>query len=160
MRSPPEPGNTHLVHPPPSTKTSRHARRIAPTLIILLVLPPMLAHSTPGLVLGVGAGRAVAAPPPSGDPDGPAPGAAGGLARGAAVGRGHRTNSFCQRTEKLLRGLGEEIDALLDRSERAVRQHAVAAYRKSKLSGRAELAAFFLEDLVLPPEPRCARDRA
>jgi hypothetical protein len=26
-------------------------------------------------------------------------------------------------------------------------------YRKSNLSGRAELAAFFLEDLLLPPEP-------
>lgn len=87
------------------------------------------------------------------------------------------------RAEKLLRGLGEEIDAqlrrwnltpaereialfllkgyghkeiaaLLERSERTVRQHAVAVYRKSNLSGRAELAAFFLEDLMLPPEPR------
>jgi hypothetical protein len=31
-----------------------------------------------------------------------------------------------------------------------VRQHAVAVYRKSGLAGRAELAAFFLEDLLLP----------
>jgi DNA-binding CsgD family transcriptional regulator len=37
------------------------------------------------------------------------------------------------------------------RSERTVRQHAVAVYQKSGLAGRAELAAFFLEDLLLPP---------
>ncbi len=36
------------------------------------------------------------------------------------------------------------------RSERTVRQHAVAVYQKSGLNGRAELAAFFLEDLMLP----------
>jgi hypothetical protein len=32
-------------------------------------------------------------------------------------------------------------------------QHAVAVYQKSGLQGRAELAAFFLEDLQLPREP-------
>jgi DNA-binding NarL/FixJ family response regulator len=54
----------------------------------------------------------------------------------------------------LLKGYGhKEIAKLLGRSERTVRQHAVAVYRKSNLSGRAELAAFFLEDLLLPPEP-------
>lgn len=91
------------------------------------------------------------------------------------------------RAEKILRGLGEEIDrqlkdwdltpveretalmllkgfghkeiaALQQKSERTVRQHAVAIYRKSGLSGRAELSAFFLEDLLLPAsapdEPR------
>ena len=36
------------------------------------------------------------------------------------------------------------------RSERTVRQHAVAVYRKARVSGRAELAAFFLEDIALP----------
>lgn len=36
------------------------------------------------------------------------------------------------------------------RSERTVRQHAVAVYQKSGLGGRAELAAFFLDDLPLP----------
>jgi DNA-binding CsgD family transcriptional regulator len=36
------------------------------------------------------------------------------------------------------------------RSERTVRQHAVAVYEKSGLGGRAELAAFFLEGLMLP----------
>lgn len=37
-----------------------------------------------------------------------------------------------------------------ERSHQTVRQHAAAVYRKGKLSGRAELAAFFLEDLILP----------
>lgn len=36
------------------------------------------------------------------------------------------------------------------RSDRTIRQHAVAIYQKSGLGGRAELAAFFLEDLMLP----------
>jgi DNA-binding CsgD family transcriptional regulator len=51
----------------------------------------------------------------------------------------------------LLKGLGhKDAAAVLDRSERTVRQHAVSVYRKSGLSGRAELSAFFLEDLLLP----------
>ncbi len=51
----------------------------------------------------------------------------------------------------LLKGYGhKEIAALCGRSERTVRQHSVAVYRKSSLAGRAELAAFFLEDLLLP----------
>ena len=44
----------------------------------------------------------------------------------------------------------KQIAALSSKSERTVRQHAVAVYRKSKLGGRAELAAFFLDGLVLP----------
>ena len=93
--------------------------------------------------------------------------------------RGAERDAWCARAEKLLRGLGEEIDhqlreweltpveretallllkgyghkeiaALQQKSERTVRQHAVAVYRKSGLSGRAELSAFFLEDLLLP----------
>ena len=36
------------------------------------------------------------------------------------------------------------------RSPQTVRQHAAVVYRKGQLSGRAELAAFFLEDLMLP----------
>jgi DNA-binding CsgD family transcriptional regulator len=39
------------------------------------------------------------------------------------------------------------------RSERTIRQHAVAVYQKSGLKGRAELAAFFLDDILLPPQP-------
>jgi hypothetical protein len=31
-----------------------------------------------------------------------------------------------------------------------VRQHAVAVYKKAGVQGRAELAAFFLEDLTVP----------
>lgn len=37
-------------------------------------------------------------------------------------------------------------------SERTVRQHSVAVYRKSGLGGRAELAGFFLEPLLLPED--------
>jgi DNA-binding CsgD family transcriptional regulator len=52
----------------------------------------------------------------------------------------------------LLKGLShKEIAAHTSRSERTVRQHAVALYRKAGLAGRAELAAFFLGDLTLPP---------
>ncbi|MEZ4648192.1 MAG: LuxR C-terminal-related transcriptional regulator [Candidatus Eisenbacteria bacterium] len=51
----------------------------------------------------------------------------------------------------LLKGYShKEIARLTKRSERTVRQHSVAIYRKSGLAGRSELAAFFLEDL-LPP---------
>lgn len=51
----------------------------------------------------------------------------------------------------LLKGYGhKEIAALLGKSERTVRQQSVAVYRKSGLAGRAELSAFFLEDLLLP----------
>ena len=93
--------------------------------------------------------------------------------------RADERDAWRGRAEKLLRGLGDEIDrqlrvwgltpaeretallllkgcghkeiaALQQKSERTVRQHAVAVYRKSGLSGRAELAAFFLEDLLLP----------
>ncbi|MGH7669772.1 MAG: response regulator transcription factor [Gemmatimonadaceae bacterium] len=42
------------------------------------------------------------------------------------------------------------------RSERTVRQHAVSIYHKSGLAGRAELSAFFLEDLMLPVDARAA----
>ncbi len=48
----------------------------------------------------------------------------------------------------LLKGFGhKQIAARTDRSERTVRQHAVAVYEKSGLGGRAELAAFFLDAL-------------
>ncbi|HKU60056.1 MAG TPA: helix-turn-helix transcriptional regulator [Gemmatimonadales bacterium] len=48
----------------------------------------------------------------------------------------------------LLKGHGhKQIAAATGRSERTVRQHAVAVYQKSGLQGRAELAGFFLEDL-------------
>lgn len=51
----------------------------------------------------------------------------------------------------LLKGLThKEVAGLRGRAERTVRQQALAVYRKSKLSGRASLAAYFLEDLLLP----------
>lgn len=56
----------------------------------------------------------------------------------------------------LLEGHGhKQIAARTGRSERTVRQHAVAIYAKSGLGGRAELAAFFLEGL-LPERPPAA----
>lgn len=51
----------------------------------------------------------------------------------------------------LLKGLSfKEIAAARHTSERTVREQARAAYRKAGLGGRSELAAFFLEDLLLP----------
>lgn len=44
----------------------------------------------------------------------------------------------------------KEIAFQTDRSEKTVRQHAGSVYQKSKLRGRAELAAFFLDDVTLP----------
>ncbi len=38
------------------------------------------------------------------------------------------------------------------RSDQTVRQHAASTYRKASVSGRAELAAFFLEHLMLPED--------
>ena len=52
----------------------------------------------------------------------------------------------------LLKGRShKQIAFATGRSERTVRQHSVAVYQKSRLNGRAELAAFFLEDILLPP---------
>lgn len=51
----------------------------------------------------------------------------------------------------LLKGKShKEIAYSTNRSERTVRQHAVSVYQKSHLAGRAELAAFFLDDVSLP----------
>lgn len=53
-----------------------------------------------------------------------------------------------------LKGLRhKEIAELRKTSERTVRQQALSVYRKSGLSGRSDLAAFFLEDLLLPQSP-------
>jgi len=49
----------------------------------------------------------------------------------------------------LLRGFShKDIARFTHRSERTVRQHSVAVYKKAKLAGRAELSAFFLEGLL------------
>jgi DNA-binding CsgD family transcriptional regulator len=59
----------------------------------------------------------------------------------------------------LLKGYGhKEIAGLMGRSERTVRQHAGVVYEKAGLAGRAELAAYFLHDLMLPEEQREALD--
>ena len=55
----------------------------------------------------------------------------------------------------LLKGYGhKQIAALTGRSERTARQHAGVVYEKAGLGGRAELAAFFLQDLMLPEAER------
>jgi len=97
--------------------------------------------------------------------------------------REEERDAWRESARQALRGLGEAIDgqfdawgltpserevALLllkghshkaiakhtDRSAQTVRQHAASAYRKADLSGRAELSAYFLEDLMLPAESR------
>jgi DNA-binding CsgD family transcriptional regulator len=53
----------------------------------------------------------------------------------------------------LLKGLSlKEVASTRDTSERTAREQARAVYRKSGLTGRADLAAFFLEDLLAPRE--------
>lgn len=57
----------------------------------------------------------------------------------------------------LLKGRSHKVIAYeTGRSERTVRQHAVAVYQKSGLGGRAELSAFFLEGVMLPEPERSA----
>jgi len=57
----------------------------------------------------------------------------------------------------LLKGYSHKrIADMTGRKERTVRQHGVVVYQKAGLSGRAELAAFFLEDLILPDGERDA----
>ena len=59
----------------------------------------------------------------------------------------------------LLKGYSHKaIARRTDRGDQTVRQHAASVYRKASLGGRAELAAFFLEDLMLPPEDRETRE--
>ena len=85
-------------------------------------------------------------------------------------------------TQELLKGLGEQIDRqfqawgltaaereigllmlkglrhkeianIRGTSERTVRQQALTIYKKAGLDGRTDLAAYFLEDLLLPQKP-------
>jgi DNA-binding CsgD family transcriptional regulator len=52
----------------------------------------------------------------------------------------------------LLKGLSfKEIAAVRDTSERTGREQARAVYRKAGVSGRAELSAWFIEDLIGGP---------
>ena len=53
----------------------------------------------------------------------------------------------------ILKGFtNKEIAAIRGKSEKTVRTQANAIYSKSSLSGRSQLAAFFLEDLLIPPQ--------
>jgi len=55
----------------------------------------------------------------------------------------------------LLKGLShKEIAIARKTSEQTVRQQAASLYQKSNLAGRSELAAFFLEDLLVRPQPK------
>lgn len=61
----------------------------------------------------------------------------------------------------LLKGLShKEIAEIRSVSETTVRQQARSLYRKAGLSGRNDLAAFFLEDLLGPREPPATSARA
>lgn len=60
----------------------------------------------------------------------------------------------------LLKGLShKEIAEIRSVSETTVRQQARSLYRKAGLSGRNDLAAFFLEDLLGPREPSSSSAR-
>jgi len=53
----------------------------------------------------------------------------------------------------LLKGFSLKAVALMrETSERTVREQARNVYRKAGISGRSGLSAFFLEDLLLPPD--------
>ncbi len=68
--------------------------------------------------------------------------------------RWHLTNAESEVALLLLKGLSlKEIAATRSVSERTARDQARGVYRKAGLSGRADLAAFFLEDLLLPGIP-------
>jgi len=54
----------------------------------------------------------------------------------------------------LLKGLGiKEIAAIRKTTEKTARVQSTAIYAKAGLAGRSELAAFFLEDLLVPTTP-------
>jgi len=53
----------------------------------------------------------------------------------------------------LLKGFGlKDIARMRDTTEKTARAQSTAIYAKAGLSGRSELAAFFLEDLLVPKE--------
>lgn len=55
----------------------------------------------------------------------------------------------------LLKGYShKQVAQATGRGERTARQHAAAVYQKAGLAGRAELAGYFLEDLILPDVQR------
>lgn len=51
--------------------------------------------------------------------------------------------------EFLIRGYStRQVGAMLKKSERTVRNQALAVYRKSGMTGRSDLSAFFLQDIM------------
>ena len=95
----------------------------------------------------------------------------------------HDTVLWRSEAEKYLKGLGEAIDKQMSHwqftpaekevgllmlkgfsfkevagfrgtSERTARQQSLDIYKKSRMAGRAEFSAFFLEDLLLPKNDR------
>jgi DNA-binding CsgD family transcriptional regulator len=56
---------------------------------------------------------------------------------------------------ELLKGKShKQIARATGRSERTARQHATSVYGKAGLDGRASLAGFFLDELILPGPPK------
>lgn len=67
------------------------------------------------------------------------------------LGRWNLTAAEKEVTFLLLKGYGfKEIAAFRKTSEKTARAQSTAVYAKAGLSGRTELAAFFLEDLMAP----------
>ena len=61
----------------------------------------------------------------------------------------------------LLKGLShKEAADVRNTSETTIRQQALAVYRKAGLRNRADLSAFFLEDLLLPSRPPLTATRS
>lgn len=59
------------------------------------------------------------------------------------------TTVEAQIAERLIRGYSmKQIAAILSKSERTVRNQARAVYEKSGMTGRSDLAAFFVQDVV------------
>ncbi|MBL7685342.1 MAG: helix-turn-helix transcriptional regulator [Deltaproteobacteria bacterium] len=60
----------------------------------------------------------------------------------------------------LLKGLShKEIATIRQTSEKTVRQQSGEIYRKSKVTGRTEFSAFFLEDLLLPYSEKTTEEK-
>jgi DNA-binding CsgD family transcriptional regulator len=61
------------------------------------------------------------------------------------------SSAECDVALLILKGLSyKEVAQVRATTERTVRHQALAIYRKAGLAGRAEMAAYFLEDLLLP----------
>lgn len=67
------------------------------------------------------------------------------------LGRWRLTAAEKEITFLLLKGFGfKEIATFRNTSEKTARAQSTSVYAKAGLSGRTELAAFFLEDLMAP----------